>query len=125
MTKILLDQGLPRSAVKILRDKGWDVLHTGDIGLGRATDREILDYARNESRVVITLDSDFHAILAVENAASPSVIRIRREGLRGPKLSELIMKTWHKIQNIIKEGAMVTITENAIRIRKIPLSNGE
>ena len=125
MTKILLDQGLPRSAVKILRDKGWEVLHTGDIGLDRATDREILDYARNESRVVITLDSDFHAILAVENAASPSVIRIRREGLKGPELSELIMKTWPKIQNIIKEGAMVTITENAIRIRKIPLSNGE
>ena len=125
MIRILLDQGLPRSAVKILKDKGLDVLHTGDIGLSRAADRQILDFARKEDRVVITLDSDFHAILAVENAASPSVIRIRREGLKGPKLSELIMKTWPKIQNIIKEGAMVTITENAIRIRKIPLSNGE
>ena len=121
MIRILLDQGLPRTAAKILRDKGWNVLHTGDIGLSRATDRQILEYARNEKRVVITLDSDFHSILAVENAESPSVIRVRREGLKGPELAEIIDKIWSEIQDPLAKGAMVTITENAIRIRSIPL----
>jgi hypothetical protein len=32
MIKILLDQGLPRSAAFLLRKEGWDVVHTGDIG---------------------------------------------------------------------------------------------
>ena len=121
MISILLDQGLPRSAASVLRDEGWDVLHTGDIGLSRSTDRQILEYAQREERVIITLDSDFHTILALTNASAPSVIRIRLEGLRGPGLAHLIKKIWPKIEPQVKKGAMVTVTESGIRIRNIPL----
>lgn len=125
MNRILLDQGLPRSAAKILGIQGWDVLHTGEIGLSNASDREIIEYARKEGRVVITLDADFHAILAVENAREPSVIRIRQEGLRGDALSELIEKIWPKIQTQLETGALVTVTEKSIRVRKIPIAGPE
>jgi predicted nuclease of predicted toxin-antitoxin system len=121
LSRVLLDQGLPRSAASLLRDEGWDVVHTGDIGLSRATDREILDFARTEERVIITLDSDFHTILAVTNASSPSVIRIRLEGLRGPDLALLIKRIWPKVEPQLKKGAMVTVSESAIRIRNIPV----
>jgi len=121
LISILLDQGLPRSAASLLRDEGWDVLHTGDIGLSRYTDIQILEFARNNQRVIITLDSDFHTILALENASTPSVIRIRLEGLRGPDLALLIKRIWAKIEPQVKKGAMVTVTESGIRIRNIPL----
>jgi predicted nuclease of predicted toxin-antitoxin system len=122
LRRILLDQGLPRTAVKILLLKqGWDVLHTGDIGLSTATDREILEFARKDRRVVITLDADFHAIIAVENAVSPSVVRIRQEGLKGAQLAELIEKIWPKIQRQLDSGALVSVTENSIRVRNIPI----
>lgn len=121
MISILLDQGLPRSAASLLRDEGWDVLHTGDIGLSRSTDIQILEFARNEQRVIITLDSDFHTILALENASTPSVIRIRLEGLRGPDLALLIKRIWTQIEPQIKKGAMVTVTESGIRIRNMPV----
>ena len=121
MIGILLDQGLPRSAASLLRDEGWDVLHTGDIGLSRYTDIQILEFARNNQRVIITLDSDFHTILALENASTPSVIRIRLEGLRGHDLALLIKMIWAKIEPQVKKGAMVTVTESGIRIRNIPL----
>lgn len=93
--------------------------------MSRATDRQILEYARDEQRIVITLDSDFHAILAVENLDSPSVVRIRQEGLRGPELTELIEKIWSRIGQQLENGAMATITEKAIRIRKIPLHESD
>lgn len=121
MISILIDQGLPRSAASVLRDEGWDVLHTGDIGLSRSTDRQILEYAQREERVIITLDSDFHTILALTNASAPSVIRIRLEGLRGPALAHLIKKIWPKIEPQVRKGAMVTVTGSGIRIRNIPL----
>ena len=121
MTRILLDQGLPRSTANLLRDEGWDVQHTGDIGLGQSTDRQILEYARREEHVVITLDSDFHAMLAVSNASSPSVIRIRMEGIKGPDLAALIKRIWPTIESQVTKGAMVTVTESGFRIRNIPL----
>ncbi|EFK11607.1 toxin-antitoxin system, toxin component, PIN family [delta proteobacterium NaphS2] len=82
---------------------------------------EILEYARKESRTIITLDSDFHTILALTNASEPSVIRIRMEGLKGNDLAALINKIWPKIDRHIKDGAMVTVNESGIRIRNIPL----
>lgn len=121
MKGILLDQGLPRTAAKILKEKGWDVLHTGDIGLSRASDNEILEYARAEKRVIVTLDADFHAILAVANESEPSVIRIRQEGLKGPALADLIENIWPSIIEQLKSGAIVSVTEKSIRIRTIPL----
>jgi predicted nuclease of predicted toxin-antitoxin system len=121
LNSILLDQGLPRSAASLLRDEGWDVLHTGDIGLSRSTDRQILEFNRNEQRVIITLDSDFHTILALTNASTPSVIRIRLEGLRGPDLALLIKRIWPRVEPQVKKGAMLTVTESGIRIRNIPV----
>ena len=123
--RLLLDQGLPRSSAEMLRNKGWDIQHTGEIGMSRATDRQILEYARDEQRIVITLDSDFHAILAVENLDSPSVVRIRQEGLRGPELTELVENIWARIGQQLENGAMATITEKTMRIRKIPLHESD
>ena len=122
MTRILLDQGLSRSAVESLRQAGWDVVHVYDLDMSQATDCRILDYARLEGRIVVTLDADFHALLAVANESSPSVIRLRREGLRGPDLAKLLVSIWPMIETQVSEGALVTVTEKAIRIRRLPIS---
>lgn len=123
MIPILLDQGLPRSAVSVLRADGWDVVHTGDIGLHQATDKQLLEFARKDQRTIITLDSDFHTILALTNADAPSVIRIRLEGLNGPDLAQLIKRIWPKVEPQLQKGAMITVTELGIRIRNIPMLN--
>jgi len=80
-----------------------------------------LVYARFEKRVIITLDADFHALLAVQNAKSLSVIRIRYEGLKGQELANLIETIWPRIQMQLESGAMVTVTSKSIRVRKIPI----
>lgn len=121
MIRLLLDQGLPRSAVAVLQKVGWDVVHTFEVGLSRAADVELLEVARRESRTVVTLDADFHALLAVANANSPSVIRIRLEGLRGENLAELLISIWPKISRQVEKGALVTVTESALRIRRLPI----
>lgn len=121
MIRILLDQGLARSAADSLRNCGWDVVHASEATLSRATDTEILEYARQSNRIVVTLDADFHAILAVTNADSPSVIRIRQEGLHGPELAELLQQVWNKVNTQLQDGALVTVTSTTIRIHRLPV----
>lgn len=52
--KLLLDQGLPRSAARLLREDGIDTLHVGEIGLSTASDNEILRRGREDERVIVT-----------------------------------------------------------------------
>ena len=121
MTRILLDQGLPRSAAELLRAANWEVVHAQEIGLATQSDAEIIQYARNEQRVIVTLDADFHALLAVSGSNCPSVVRIRREGLRGLELSNLLMQIWPGVAAATDSGAVVTVTDSTVRIRRLPI----
>lgn len=121
MIRLLLDQGLPRSAVRHLQEHGIHVSHVADIGLSRAPDTEIIEHARTHGQVIITLDADFHRHLAVRGAESPSVIRIRREGLRGPDVASLVIQVLSQVAEQLEQGAMVTVTERAIRLHHLPL----
>ena len=49
--------------------------------MSRATDEEILAFSLEKNAIVVTLDADFHTILAVSGASGPSVIRLRLQGL--------------------------------------------
>lgn len=121
MTRVLLDQGCPRSAAQLLRLPDWDVVHAGTLGMARASDLELLDYARNEHRVCVTLDADFHATLAVSAATSPSVVRIRIEGLDAQGFAALILRVWPKIADAIEVGALVTVRPDSVRVRRLPI----
>jgi len=125
LIRLLLDQGLPRTTAVHLKIQGWDVLHVGDIGLSKAKDLELIEYAKENGRIIVTLDSDFHAYLAVHNAEAPSVVRIRREGLKAMEMAKLIISIWPKIDLAIQRGAMVTVTEESIRVRTLPIYRSE
>ena len=122
MTRILLDQGIARSTASLLTAAGWDVQHVADIGMERATDTAILACAREQNRAICTLDADFHALLAVGGHISPSVVRIRQEGLRGEDLADLLLRIWADIAEAIGQGAAVSVTTHSIRIRHLPVT---
>lgn len=112
---------MPRSAAEILAERGIEAVHVADIGQSRASDTEIVNLARAHARVIVTLDADFHRILALSGAASPSVIRIRREGLRRPEVAELLSQVIQQIGAQLERGIMVTVTDRNLRIRQLPL----
>lgn len=122
MKRLLLDQGLPRSAAKRLREEGWDVIHVGEVGMFQAEDKEILAFARQEKRICITLDADFHALLAISVTCDVSVIRIRIEGLDGLGLVKILKQIWSRVEQAVTTGALVTVTLRNIRIRHFPLT---
>lgn len=89
------------------------------IGVGER--REILEFGLLEHRVLVTLDADFHALLALSGAREPSVIRIRIEGLRAEDHARLLTQVLSACRADLVRGSMVTVTEQGIRVRQLPL----
>ncbi len=119
--KLLLDQGMPRSAAALLCQAGIDAVHVGDIGHGESDDSVVLQLGRDSERVVATLDADFHTLLALAGAANPSVVRVRIEGLRGDALATLLQTVLVRCADDLEKGAAVTVQEGRIRIRHLPI----
>ena len=122
MKRLLLDQGLPRSTAALLKQVGWDVIHVSEIGMCRADDVDILLRARVDMRVCVTLDADFHSLLAISGEAIPSVIRIRKQGIDATALAALLQGIWPGIEEALSGGAMVTVTERSVRVRRLPIA---
>lgn len=119
--KLLLDQGLPRSAAMLLQEYGYESFHVADLGLSASVDEEILNWASKENFTVVTLDADFHTLLALSAADKPSVIRIRIEGLKAIPLVKIMQTVIKNCETEILSGVAITVDSNLIRFRSLPL----
>jgi len=119
--KFLLDQGLPRSTAALLRQSGINSVHVGEIGLASAEDIIILEEGRRSGQVVVTLDADFHALMALSGETSPSVIRIRIEGLRAEAYTRLLKEILQSCEKGLETGALVSVQPGRMRVKLLPL----
>ncbi len=121
--KLLFDQGLPHTAADLLRQRGVDALHVQDCGLAPAEDDEILEYARCDQRCVVTLDADFHTLLAMSRDTEPSVIRIRIEGLKADAVATRIERIGPAVPEAIEAdgNVAVSVSKTRVRYRHLPL----
>jgi predicted nuclease of predicted toxin-antitoxin system len=123
--RLILDQGVPRDAARLLRELGYDCRHVGELQMSRATDAEILAWAREQGATVVTLDADFHAMLAVSGASSPSVVRIRLEGLDARAMVELLSSVLVTYSSDLRQGAFVTVKSHKVTHHRLPIGRSE
>jgi predicted nuclease of predicted toxin-antitoxin system len=121
MKRILLDQGLAPHAAAILRQHGLDAVHVSEIGMERADDVQIMEKARIDERVCVTLDHDFHTHLAVTGHGRPSVVLVRVQGLDAQGQADLIHSVYVQCEDALSQGAAVSADRESIRIRRLPL----
>ena len=76
MARLLFDQNLSHRLVSALADLFPDSLHLRDVGLSRAGDFEVWDYARDNGFVLVTKDSDFND-MSFLYGAPPKVVVLR------------------------------------------------
>ena len=60
-------------------------------------------------------------LMALSGASTPSVIRIRIEGLRGEPLAELVQQIVAHSEDALQQGALITVQAGRMRIRHLPL----
>jgi len=120
---LLLDQGLPRSLTELLQESNIEAEHVGDINMSTAKDSEIIEYSKKNKRIIITLDSDFHTLLALSSDSIPSVVRVRIERLKAADYLPLIQTVIERCDEDLKNGCVVSVQEKQIRVRRLPIGN--
>ena len=91
--------------------------------MGKAADEEILAWSLGKNAIVVTLDADFHTILAVSGASGPSVIRLRIQGLGAQEVVELVQKVLAGFGSDLQCGSLVTVKARKITCHRLPVGS--
>ena len=95
--KLLVDENLAPRVAQGLCDLFPDSRHVRELGLERADDRAIWNYARENGFTVLSKDSDFHQLSFVFGAP-PQVIWIRAGNCSSQELMELVRSRQRDIE---------------------------
>ena len=117
MLKFLVDESAGKKLSGFLQERGFNVNFVTDI-LPGAADKEVLEFAENEGRVLITNDKDFGELVFRFRRPSSGVILLRLKIdsplNRQKHISALIDKIPDKL-----ESHFIAVSEGKTRIRKL------
>lgn len=89
--RLYLDQMLSMDVAETLRNEGYDVLRTSEVGQARADDHEILQKAIKEKRILITLDEHFGDWTVLPLSRHPGVIRVKVDSTTSDNIIKLLI----------------------------------
>ncbi len=118
--KLLIDMNLTPRWAGVFVDAGFEAAHWSALGRAFAPDREIMDFAVANGYIVFTNDLDFGAILAMTNAARPSVVQIRGGDLSPEAIGRQVLEALRQMGPELLEGALVTVDPLKTRARVLP-----
>lgn len=120
--KLLIDNALSPRVAEGLRASGFDAVHVRDFRMQSATDEEVFRFAEDQGRVIVSADTDFGALLALRKKAKPSFLLVRKDaGNRPEQIRDLLVRYLPEVEQDLKKGAIITITDYNIRIRRLPI----
>jgi len=121
MTRFLLDMPVSSLLLTILHDYGHEGVHAHQIGQDRATDRELLEIARREHRIVITADLDFPRLLALTSTEGPGLILFRGGNYSDAEMCELLERVLAEVPPEQLEVSVCVVDRRRIRLTRLPL----
>jgi predicted nuclease of predicted toxin-antitoxin system len=114
--KFIIDAQLPRRLVFILRNAGYDAIHTLDLPQRNTTpDTEILDIAEQDKRVVVTKDADFVETFILSRRPAKLVV-IATGNIRNAALEALFIPAIPKIVAALETNSYLELTRQAFII---------
>jgi len=112
--KLLLDTCVWGGAKKTLGSSGHDVVWTGDWAEDPG-DEEILAYAQNEGRILVTLDKDFGEIAIVRGKPHSGILRL--VNLSANQQGIVCLRVIEAYGQVLQSGAIITVEPGRIRVR--------
>ena len=74
--KLFLDENSPQHAL-LLRSNGYDACAVTEVGLSGAPDEEVIRFATENNRVLVTLDADFANVIRFPPERTAGVVRLK------------------------------------------------
>jgi predicted nuclease of predicted toxin-antitoxin system len=102
--RLLLDQNLPRRAVKVFETLGIEAIHVHSVGLANQSDRKIWRYASQNQLVIVTKDADFTQIQDLTVRIPVRVVWLRVGNLTNMALFPWILTHWPRAQELLDQG---------------------
>ncbi len=122
--RILIDVNLSFTWVDFLVAAGHEAVFWTSVGDAKATDHEILDWARDNGFATFTNDLDFPAIVAQRRERGPSVILLRGQPLLPEHRGEELVRVLNLHAEQLLSGAIVTLDwSDRLRIRTLPIED--
>ncbi len=116
--RFLLDENVPVDLGFALSARGHDVL-TLPPHLRSAADHTVLALAAEQDRVLVTLDTDFGALVFLFGQTPPPAVVLIR--LTPPELARQIGSVVRAIELALDDsGLFVVIDSNGVRVRPLP-----
>lgn len=114
----LLDANMPRSAAEVFDKRGYEVEDVRDIGLGHATDPEIIQHARGQDRIVVTRDTDFGQVLRYPSHPGALILRLPHTFIAS-SINERLETFLDTIEPQALDNAIIVVELDRYRRREI------
>lgn len=121
MIHFLLDENITILFKKPFERCDYKVSHVSQVGLLSTPDEKIVEFAANNNFVIVTFDLDFSRIMALSKHQLPSIVTLRIVGITEEYLENIIRYNFSDLIQPLVEGALVTIDDSRIRIKKLPI----
>lgn len=118
--RFLIDNALsPEVAVRLIA-AGHDAVHVRSRALHEAADSIVFQVALDETRVLVSADTDFGALLTFGQRNQPSVILLRHGSPRRPaEQAALLLANLDALALDLERGAIVVFRQDKIRVRRL------
>jgi predicted nuclease of predicted toxin-antitoxin system len=109
MKLLLFDENISPRLVDRLADIYPASVHVNSIGLGKAFDREIWEYARQNDYMIVTKDADFSELSLLLDFP-PKIIWMRRGNCSTSDLEKLLRESFEAIALLSENPEMGILT---------------
>jgi predicted nuclease of predicted toxin-antitoxin system len=119
--KILIDMNLSPEWCGALEVPGWEVRHWSKLGPHDATDKQLLEWARENHHVLLTQEMDFPQLLFQTQAGSPSVVLLRLENELDTLQQDRVKRAIVQSSDLLEKGCLMVIDSAHVRVRSLPI----
>jgi len=116
--KLFLDENLSPQHASELRSKGFDACAAAEVGLSGATDEQILQFAIEGGRILVTLDADFANVIRFPPERTLGVVRLKVRPPTEQRVREAIQRAMSLLQNMDLTGCLAVVDQDKIRVRR-------